>query len=142
MRVEVSAAELSPYLRDRLTWAGARIAWGEGDLEEAERDLLSLRESSEERDEVFDVCLVSLDLAALYLEQERTGDVQELARSLVPIFQSRRIHQQALAALLLFERAAEAERASLALVHEIAHYLRRARNNPYLAFQPEGEASR
>ncbi len=133
---ETEGSEPSRYLRHRLAWAGARIAWREGHFQRAERELVALRETYAERDEVFDQCLVSLDLAGLYLEQGRTGDIRELARALASVFASRRLHHQALAALLLFARAAEAERASASLVREIARYLRRARNNSYLAFEP------
>ncbi len=131
-------------LSSGVAWRGParRIAWREGDVEQAEAELVALRETYAERDEAFDQCLVSLDLAALYLEQGRTADVKELARALAPIFASRRIHHQALAALLLFERAAEAERASASLVREIARYLHRSRNNPYLPFRPSPETDR
>jgi hypothetical protein len=46
-------------------------------------------------------------------------------------------HQEALAALLLFWQAAEAEEVTLGLVERIAVYLQRARNNPELRFGEE-----
>ena len=53
-----------------------------------------------------------------------------------PIFRSQDIHREAVAALLLFERAVAAETATAALAHDVARYLTRARNNPYLRYEP------
>jgi len=50
------------------------------------------------------------------------------------VFQTRRIHNHALAALVLFQRAAEAETVTVALIRDLGRYLRHAQNNPYLAY--------
>ena len=83
----------------------------------------------------FDAALVSLDLAALYARQGRTDEVKRLATEMVPIFESRDVHQEALAALLLFREAAEAEQVTLGLVDRIVTFLQRARLDPELRFQ-------
>jgi hypothetical protein len=54
---------------------------------------------------------------------------------MVPIFASRQIHREALAALAVFQRAAEAERAGVEVVTEVGEYLRRARHAPELPFR-------
>jgi hypothetical protein len=54
----------------------------------------------------------------------------------VPVFESRELHRQALAALALFEQAAACEQASADWVRRLARYLRQSRYNPYLRFQP------
>ena len=54
---------------------------------------------------------------------------------MLPIFESRDVHRGALAALILFRQAAEAERVTLALVREISAYLEKARHNPKLKFE-------
>lgn len=120
----------------RLDWLGARLLWSEGDHEGAERKLLSVRERYEDRGEPKRSCLVSLDLATLYLEQGRTREVRALARQMAPVFSSRQVHHHALAALVLFKQAAEAEKVSLGFVRELARYLQQSHRNPYLKFQP------
>lgn len=120
----------------RLDWLGARLLWSEGYEREAERALLAVRERYEDRGEPKRYCLVSLDLATLYLEQGRTRDVRELARQMAPVFSSRQVHHHALAALVLFKQAAEAEEVSVGFVRELARYLHHSRKNPYLKFQP------
>lgn len=123
--------------RQRLDWLGARVLWSRGDTERAERELLEVRRRFEERDEAYDFALVTLDLAILYLEQRRTAEVRRLAEEMLPIFTSRRIHQHALAALVLFQRAADAETATVALVRDLTNFLDRARQNPYLSYESQ-----
>jgi hypothetical protein len=53
----------------------------------------------------------------------------------VPVFQSRQIHREALAALLCFKKAVEAEEVTLGFVSEIAAYLKRAEHDPTLRFE-------
>jgi len=79
--------------------------------------------------------LVSLDLATLYAEQERMADLKRLAEEMVPIFSSLQIHREALAALSFLQRAAEAEKASLQVVTQVAFYIRRARYDSNLRFE-------
>lgn len=120
----------------RLEWLGALLARSEGRSTQAEDELRRVRDGFGDRGSTYDVCMVSLDLASLYLEEGRTADVRELARELVPIFASRQIHHYALAAMNLFQCAAEADRVTLDFVRELTRYLHHSRRNPYLKFQP------
>jgi hypothetical protein len=56
---------------------------------------------------------------------------------MVPIFESRDVHQEALAALLLVRRAAEAEELNLAFLQRVATFLHRARHDPGMRFEGE-----
>ena len=127
-------AEICNFSRlQKLYWVGARVAHSLGDVRRAERELLEVRRRYQEHEEPYNFAQVSLDLAILYMEQGRTSEVRTIAQEMLPIFTSRRIHQHALAALVLFQRAAEAETASVTYVRKLATFLHRARNNPYLA---------
>ena len=79
---------------------------------------------------------MTLDLANLYLQQGRSAEVRELAEEMLDVFLSHDIHRQALAALSVFQKAAEMDHATPRLVHEITAYLHRARRNPCLRFEP------
>jgi hypothetical protein len=61
--------------------------------------------------------------------------IAELAREMIPIFESEDIHREALAALEVFRQAALRERASAKLVDRVARYLEAARKNPDLKFE-------
>lgn len=82
-----------------------------------------------------DAALTALELAGLYLSQRRTVETRELATQLMPIFQAADLHQEALAALVVFQRAAQAEVASVELVREILVYLEQAKEDPDLKFR-------
>lgn len=121
----------------RLSWLEGKIARELGRLEEAEGALREARDAFVERGIGFDAALVSLDLAMVYALRGESGEVKRLAAEMVPIFESRDVHQEAIAALLIFKEAAEAERISLGLLGRIAAYLERARRNPEMRFEVE-----
>ncbi|HEY4591914.1 MAG TPA: hypothetical protein VIJ61_05870, partial [Thermoanaerobaculia bacterium] len=64
-------------------------------------------------------------------------ETKRLAAELIPVFQAREIHREALAALIVFQQAAELEQLTAGLIEEIAAYLRQARGNPGLRFRGE-----
>jgi hypothetical protein len=78
---------------------------------------------------------VSLELAALYLRQGRTAEMKQLAAEMVPIFESRDVHREAIAALMLFKKAVDMETVSVRLVEEVADLVRRSKSRP----RPVGE---
>jgi hypothetical protein len=53
--------------------------------------------------------------------------MRRLAEEMLPIFKSRDIHREALAALLVFQKAAEMERVTLGLIREVSSYLKETR---------------
>jgi tetratricopeptide (TPR) repeat protein len=122
----------------RLRWLEGKIARELGRLAEAQEALREARDAFVERGIGFDAALVSLDLAMVYALRGESREVKRLAAEMVPIFESRDVHQEAIAALLIFKEAAEAERISLGLLDRIAAYLERARRNPEMRFEPEG----
>lgn len=133
------AAELLPDVRtlsrklgnrldlERLRWAEGRIAAARGDLEVAERILAEVQEGFLAAGSGLDAALVSLELALVYAREDRTEDLKALAGKIVPIFHAQDVHREALAALFLFQRAAERELATLELLHELAGLVRRGR---------------
>jgi tetratricopeptide (TPR) repeat protein len=122
-------------LRHRRQWVEGKIARGLGQLPQAEALFLAAREGFLAEGIPYETALVSLELALLYAEQGRSAELKGLAAGMVPIFASRQIHREALAALAVFQRAAEAERAGVEVVTEIGDYLRRARHAPELPFR-------
>lgn len=120
----------------RLRWLEGSVALGLGRVEKAALAFREVRDAFIELGLAYDAALVSLDLAMVYAQQGQTGDMRRLAEEMLAIFQSRSIHREAMAALLIFRQAAEMEQAGLALVREIAGFLKRARNNPDLQFAP------
>jgi transcriptional regulator with XRE-family HTH domain len=122
----------------RLRWLEGRIAAGLGRAEEALVALSQVRNRFVDLGIAYDAALASLELAVLYLEQERTREVKLLARQMAPIFQAQGVHREALAALRLFCEAAEKEAATIQLARRVVEYLYRAQHNPQLRFDAVG----
>lgn len=136
------AQKLLPEVRELAKTYGSRLEslrllWTEGLLrhaldqtELAIEVLGQVREGFIAADIGTDVALVSLDLAALYLEAERTEEACALATESIPLFTSRGVHREALAAWSLFREAAERDALTLGLVQEVATRIRQAQSLP------------
>jgi len=124
-----------PWVQNRRRWVRGKIARGLGQLKRAETQLSSARDGFMAEGIPYDTALVSLELALLYAEQGRTADLKRIAEEMLPVFASRHIHREALAALTFFRQAVEAEQAGVELVARVAGYLRRAEGNPELRFE-------
>jgi hypothetical protein len=82
----------------------------------------------------YDVALAMLEEAVLLLEESRIAESRALARSLVELFESKGVHREALAALRLFQEAAERDEATAELARRVLGYLFRARYDQGLRF--------
>jgi hypothetical protein len=111
----------------RLTWAEGRIALGLGRLGAAEAAFRDAQREFFERGMGYDAALASLDLAILYAQEERTVELKQLASEILPVFQSREVHREAMAILLMFQHAAEEESLTLELARRLADSLKRER---------------
>jgi hypothetical protein len=111
----------------RLRWAEGLIHLGRGRIGPAEAAFWEVQKEFLERQMGYDAALVSLDLARLYAQEGCTEDLKRLAAEMMPVFQSRDVHREAILALLMFQRACEEERLTVDLVRQISAYLRRER---------------
>lgn len=126
-----------PWAQSRRKWVEGMIVRGFGQAEQAEALFLEARDGFLAEGAAYDTALVSLDLASLYAEQGRVAELRRVAAEMMPIFSSRQIHREALAALAFWKQAVEAEKARVNLAAEVASFLKRARYDPELRFQPE-----
>ena len=118
-----------PWAQLRLLWLQGDIAAGRGDLVTAEQLYRQTREGFTAHRMAYDAAMVSLDLAILYLRDERLTDVQQLAEEMLPIFQAQNVNREALATLRLFQEAARQQELTIEKVRELATCLRRAATN-------------
>lgn len=105
----------------------ARIALGKGELERAETLLQEVRGAFGDKGMAYDAALASLDLAEVYARQGRSAELRELGQEMLSIFQSRELHREAIAALILLQKAAEAQSVTVTLVQELAGRVQRIR---------------
>lgn len=141
------AAGLVPQVRDlaialgdvifliHVSWLQGRIAAGMGQHEEARSLLAQARREFDQRRMTYDVALALLEEAVLLLEEGRVTEVKILAQELEKVFETKGVHREALAALRLFQEAAERERATPELGRSVLRYLFRARHDQGLRFE-------
>ncbi|HEX2223159.1 MAG TPA: zf-HC2 domain-containing protein [Thermoanaerobaculia bacterium] len=141
-----AAAALIPEARQLLLEVGKRgdllrLRWTEGRVlaalqrnAEAEAAFLEVREGFVDDRAVYDAALVCLDLAALYARQGRTAEVRRLVSEMLPVFRACDVHREAIAALIVLEKAEEKE-LTLGLLEEVAGFLKQVRSNPALRFR-------
>lgn len=111
----------------RLCWGERLIALGLGRLGPAEAAFREVQQEFLTREMGYDAALVSLDLARLYAQEGCKDELKRLAAELMPIFEARDVHREAIVSLLLFQRACEEERVTVELIQQIADHLRRER---------------
>jgi tetratricopeptide (TPR) repeat protein len=121
-------AELLDLLRRRRL--EGRTAFGLGDDKTAERAFQEAREGFARRELPYEVALASLDLAAIWLRQGRTGRVRRTVEEMLATFRSHGIRREAIATLLVLRRALERERATERLLQAAAARLRRVERWP------------
>jgi transcriptional regulator with XRE-family HTH domain/tetratricopeptide (TPR) repeat protein len=119
----------------RTRWLAGWLAAGLGNRKEAVAVLEQVRQDFNTREMPYDAALATLELATLYLEEGRTGEVRILASELKWIFKAEGIEREALAALRLFYEAAEQEAFTVELARRMASFLYRAQHDPELRFE-------
>lgn len=120
--------------RIRALWLEATCDAGLGRKKEAMSKLNQVRRELR-RELPFDYALASLDLASIYRETGDTQGIKRLASEMLEIFQAQKVRREAIAAILLFQEAAEEERVTAELVWKLKEYLPQAKARPELAFE-------
>jgi tetratricopeptide (TPR) repeat protein len=119
----VEAASLLPRVRE------ARIDAGQGRTKAARAGLEQARRKFAGLEMSYDAALASLDLALLWLKGGHTAKVRELAVEMEAIFRAKKIHREALAALILFWEAAKREAVTVGLVRQTIAEIEKAKRS-------------
>ncbi|HTQ81157.1 MAG TPA: hypothetical protein VMM92_14255, partial [Thermoanaerobaculia bacterium] len=125
----------------RLRWVEGRIALGVGQAAAAEAAFREVQNAFFDRRMGYDAALVALDLAALYAQEGRTAELKALASEIMPVFESREVHREAMAALLMFQHAALEERLTADLARQLAAFLKHERCLDPKSFCAESSSS-
>jgi tetratricopeptide (TPR) repeat protein/DNA-binding XRE family transcriptional regulator len=119
----------------RSLWLKGRVAANQGRRQQAIVSFEQVRAEFVARRNTYLTAAVSLELAIVYLEEGRFGEVRQLAGSMVCIFESQQVHRETLASLRLFCKASEATTATAEQIRHLLSCLERARQDPQLVFE-------
>lgn len=111
----------------RLTWLEGQIALEQGELKAAEASFDQVRNFFVDKGVPLDAAGVSLDLATVYLKQNRLAELKALSVEMLTIFDGIGAQKECQAALSFFERAIELEKAQMEIVCDLLEYLRAVR---------------
>ena len=113
----------------RVAWLHGRIGAGLGRTREAATAFEQVRREFTARTMAYDVALVTLELAELYLAEGRTREVRALAEEMMWVFRSQGIQREALVALKLFFDAALSEAATVEMARRVLADVEEARRS-------------
>jgi tetratricopeptide (TPR) repeat protein len=111
----------------RMHWQKGRLMAAVGGLELAALVLDEVRLAFADRELPYDAALAALDLAAVWARLGEPQRVRELAAEMLPVFTSKEIAREARLALLLFVKAAGAEKVSAEAIAGLARRVEQAR---------------
>jgi tetratricopeptide (TPR) repeat protein len=114
-----------------------RIDAGNKKYARAESIFREVKQGFEEVNRGYDAALISLDLAAALLAQKKAEEAQKLVETAAKVFTLLQIEREALAAVIMLRHAFEEKQATVALVEEVAAFVRRAENDPTAVFNPQ-----
>ncbi len=120
--------------RLRLRWIQGRISAGLGEWESAEQAFTEVKEGFEEAGMGFAAALASLDLALLWMRQDRYAEAEEMAMETVEVFVALRVRREAFGALMILKDAFEKRTATVSLLEDVVGYLRWSEVDPDAPF--------
>lgn len=113
-------------------WLAGKISYGLKRYEQAEVHLARARDGFAERGTAYDAILVCLDLSLVYDATGRDEDLMELTRLISSELARESLHEESMAAVTLFLKAAAKHNLTEDFVRRVSHFLQFSRTDPSL----------
>lgn len=123
----------------KLRWLQGQISAGLEEWKSAEIALLEVKDGFENLDLGLAAALVSMELALLWMRQNRLAETEKIVKETFQVFVSLKINREATGAMQILNEARERKLMTVTLLDSVVKYLHRAQHNPDVPFVPEWE---
>ena len=119
----------------RMDWSAGRILAQAGKTSDSISMFRDVRDGFAKLGLAAEAGQVSLDLSLSLLSLGRMSELKEVAQEMLPIFRSRLLHKEALAAVEFFREAVAAETITAAQIHAVSSFLARLESDSSARFR-------
>jgi tetratricopeptide (TPR) repeat protein len=123
----------------KMRWLEGQISAGLERWKSAEIAMVEARDGFEEACMGYHAALVSLELALLWMRQNRLAETEKVVKETFQVFVSLKIHREAIAAMQILNEARERKIMTVTLLDSVVKYLHRAQHDPDVPFVPKWE---
>jgi len=121
----------------KLRWLQGQIFAGLEEWMSAEFALIEVKDGFEKLELGLAAALASLELALVWMRQNRLEETEGLVQDTFQVFRSLKLHREAIGAMQILNEARERKMMTVTLLDSVVKYLHRAQHDPEIPFIPQ-----
>ena len=123
----------------KLRWLQGQISMGLLELDSAAEAFLESKNGFESAGLGFASALAALDLALVWMRQEKYGDTEVLVAEAAEVFLAVGVRREAVSAIMILKDSFEKRHGTITLLESVVEFLRRTQIDPEACFTPRFE---